>query len=174
MTVLPENAGCISIQGVTPSSEERQGWKAQSAGCHVGVGAAGESQQSGSDPTLWIYRDRTVALLRRYMRLSVEVGKLPALLGREFFRTRVTSYRTSTFEDAVIFVHDVERSLEELPDFDKSIIATVVLQEYSHEEAAQVLGCALRTVARNYPEALDRVSAIFLRKSLLTEVPHSK
>ncbi len=38
----------------------------------------------GADPDLWLYRDRTLALLKRYMRLSVEVGRLPSLLGREF------------------------------------------------------------------------------------------
>jgi hypothetical protein len=39
---------------------------------------------------LWPYRRRTVALLRRYSRASIEVGRLPSLLGREFFRSRVT------------------------------------------------------------------------------------
>jgi hypothetical protein len=34
-----------------------------------------------------IYRGRTVAMLRRYMRYSIETGRLPSLLGREFFRT---------------------------------------------------------------------------------------
>jgi hypothetical protein len=58
---------------------------------------------SPADPDLWLYRDRTIAILRRYLRLAVEVGRLPALLGREFFRTRVTSYHTQTFEDTVIF-----------------------------------------------------------------------
>src|SRR5258705_9881184 len=67
-----------------------------------------EKPESHGD--LWLYRERTVGMLRRYMRLSVEVGRLPSLLGREFFRTRVTSYSASTFEDSVIFVHDVERS----------------------------------------------------------------
>ena len=47
----------------------------------------------GENPDLWLYRDRTVALLRRYSRLSIEAGRLPSLLGREFFRTHVTSYR---------------------------------------------------------------------------------
>src|SRR5436305_13986039 len=66
----------------------------------------------GRDPDLWLYRERTLGMLRRYQRLSVEVGRLPSLLGREFFRTRVTSYHAGTFEDAVIFVHDVARGLE--------------------------------------------------------------
>src|SRR5450755_2465766 len=65
----------------------------------------------GRDPDLWLYRERTLGMLRRYQRLSVEVGRLPSLLGREFFRTRVTSYHAGTFEDAVIFVHDVARGL---------------------------------------------------------------
>lgn len=39
-----------------------------------------------SDPDLWLYRERTTALLRRYLRISIEVGRLPSLLGRELFR----------------------------------------------------------------------------------------
>src|SRR5438874_12809166 len=65
------------------------------------------------------YRHRTRALLRRYFYTSVEVGRLPSLLGRELFRSKVTSYRMSSFEDAVIFVHDVERALEQLDDSGK-------------------------------------------------------
>jgi DNA-directed RNA polymerase specialized sigma24 family protein len=130
-----------------------------------------ETQAPGADPDLWLYRKRTVGLLRRYMRLSIEVGRLPSLLGREFFRTRVTSYRASTFEDAVIFVHDVERSLEKLSDFDKKVIAKTVLQEYPQEEAARLIGCGQRHLARCYVEALDRVSEIFLKRRLLLRLP---
>jgi hypothetical protein len=126
------------------------------------------------DPDLWLYRRRTVGLLRKYMRLSIEVGRLPSLLGREFFRTRVTSYRASTFEDAVIFVHDVERSLERLNDFDKKLIANIVLQEYSQEEAARQMGCGHRHTARCYVEALDRVSELFLTRRLLLRLPCTK
>jgi hypothetical protein len=39
---------------------------------------------------------------------------LPSILGLQFFRSPVTSYRAASFEDIVIFVHDVERSLEQL------------------------------------------------------------
>jgi len=45
------------------------------------------------------YRGRTVAMLRRYMRYSIETGRLPSLLGRELFRAKVTSYTVVTFED---------------------------------------------------------------------------
>jgi hypothetical protein len=126
------------------------------------------------DPDLWLYRDRSVALLRRYMRLSIEVGRMPSLLGREFFRSRVTSYKASTFEDSVIFVHDVEVSLEKLNQFDKQLIAKIVLQEYSQDEAGRLLGCGRRHVVRCYPEALDRVTEVFLKRALLTRLPRTK
>src|SRR5277367_2294179 len=61
---------------------------------------------------LWSYRSRTMALLRRYARASVEVGRLPSLLGREFFRSRVTSYSMRNFEDTMVFVTDMEHTLE--------------------------------------------------------------
>jgi hypothetical protein len=136
--------------------------------------ADGCTQISGRDPDLWLYRDRTVGLLRRYLRLSIEVGRMPSLLGREFFRTRVTSYKASTFEDSVIFVHDVERSLEELNEFEKKLIAKIVLQQYSKEEAGRLLGCGYRTVERLFPEALDRVTEILLRREILTGLPRTK
>lgn len=122
----------------------------------------------GANPDLWLYRDRTVAMLRRYMRLSVEVGRLPSLLGREFFRTRVTSYHVATFEDTVIFVHDVERTLGRLDSFSQKLIAKIVLQEYTRDETARLLGCWRRTVGRRYEEALDRLSEMFLEGGLLT------
>jgi hypothetical protein len=125
----------------------------------------------GSDPDLWLYRERTVGLLRRYHRLSVEVGRLPSLLGREFFRTRVTSYRAGTFEDAVIFVHDVARGLEKLDSFDHKLIAKIVLQDYTHNETARLLGCWRRTVGRRFPEALDQLTDIFLEAGLLVRLP---
>jgi len=121
----------------------------------------------GANPDLWLYRDRTVALLRRYMRLSVEVGRLPSLLGREFFRTRVTSYHVGTFEDTVIFVHDVERMLGLLDPFSQKLIAKIVLQEYTRDEVARLLGCWRRTVSRRYEEAIDRLSEMFLDGGLL-------
>ena len=100
-------------------------------------------------------------------------GRLPSLLGREFFRSKVTSYRVGTFEDAVIFVHDVEQALENLDGFDKKLIARVVLQDYTQDEAARLLGCARRTVVRRFPEALDHVSEIFLAGGLLNRLPET-
>ena len=95
------------------------------------------------------------------------------MLGREFFRTRVTSYHAGTFEDAVIFVHDVARGLEQLGEFERKLIAKIALQDYTQNETARVLGCWRRTVGRRFPEALDRMTEIFLDSGLLIRLPAS-
>ena len=120
---------------------------------------------------LWLYRERTVALLRRYLRISIEVGRLPSLLGRELFRSKVTSYRMASFEDGVIFVHDVEHALEQLSEFWQQVIAVVVFHDHTRDEAAAVLRCARRTVCREFADALDRVSELFLDGGLLNRLP---
>jgi len=117
------------------------------------------------------YRDRTIALLRRYFMLSIETGRLPSLLGREFFRAKCSSYRLVTFEDAVIFVHDIEKCLEGLPKLTQQVIAKTVLQDCTFEEAAYVLHRGRMTVIRHYEDGLDDLSEIFLRKGLMTLLP---
>jgi len=114
-----------------------------------------------------IYRGRTVAMLRKYMRYSMETGRLPSLLGREFFRAKVTSYTVVTFEDRVIFVHDMERCLEKLDEFSRQIIARHILQEHDQEATARLLQCTDRTVRTHVPIALDMLSEILLEVGLL-------
>src|SRR5258706_14047572 len=64
-----------------------------------------------------LYRKRTINLLQRYAKLSIETGRLPSVLGGMGFRARISSYPLHTFEDAVIFVFDVERCLGELDKY---------------------------------------------------------
>jgi hypothetical protein len=120
---------------------------------------------------LWPYRRRTVALLRRYARASVEVGRLPSLLGREFFRSRVTSYTMRNFEDVVIFVTDMERSIEKLTLIEKKLLAMNVLEEYTIDEIARLLGYHPKTIRRLLPDALDQLSRIMLASGLMDKLP---
>jgi len=120
---------------------------------------------------LWFYRSRTVALLRRYMRFSLETGRLPSVVGREFFRAKVTSYTATTFEDRVIFVRDVEMSLNRLEYWDQQLIARVILQEHNQGQAAYMLHCSRSTVQRRLSEVLDLLSEDFLRVGLLVALP---
>jgi hypothetical protein len=123
---------------------------------------------------LWPYRRRTVALLRRYARASVEVGRLPSLLGREFFRSRVTSYTMRNFEDVVIFVADMEQAIEKLNALEKKLLAMNVLEEYTIPEVARLLGCTQRTVERFLQDALDQLSRILLAGGLMEKLPSVK
>jgi hypothetical protein len=126
------------------------------------------------NPDIWLYRKRTTALLRRYMRLSIETGRLPSVIGRELFRAKITTYTATTFEERVIFVHDIERCLERLAPFDQKIIARIVLQEYDHERAARILHCTRKTIERRLPEVLDELSEDFLKARLLVPLPVAK
>jgi hypothetical protein len=116
------------------------------------------------------YRGRTVAMLRRYMRYSIETGRLPSLLGREFFCAKVTSYTVVTFEDRVIFVHDMETCLERLDEFSRQLIARHILQEHDQEETARLLHCNEKTVRRLIPLALDLMSEILLERGLMERI----
>ncbi len=116
------------------------------------------------------YRGRTVTMLRRYMRYSIETGRLPSLLGREFFRAKVTSYTVVTFEDRVIFVHDMETCLDKLDEFSRQIIGRHILQEHDQAETARLLNCSERTIRTYTPMALDLLSDILLEVGLLAPI----
>jgi len=117
-----------------------------------------------------IYRGRTVAMLRRYLKYSMETGRLPSLLGQEFFRAKVTAYRVVTFEDRVIFVHDMEKCLERLDEFSRQLIARHVLQEHDRCATARLLHCNEKTVRRLTPVALDQLCEIMLEVGLMERI----
>lgn len=118
-------------------------------------------------PELAFYRKYTEAMLRRYMRLSRSVGRMPALLGHDAFRGKMSTYRVTSFEDSVIFVYDMEKCLNKLDYFSKELIRRISLQEYTQEEAAGLLGVSLRTIVRRYSKAIDLLTQIFMDYRLL-------
>jgi len=131
----------------------------------------GGVQDQAEGVSITAYRGRTIGLLRRYFHMSLDLGRLPSLLGREFFRARVTSYHVHSFEDVVILVHDVERCLERLDEFARQLVARVVFQDYTWDETAVLMGCSRRTVARQFSRTLDRLTEIFLEVGLLCPFP---
>jgi hypothetical protein len=120
--------------------------------------------------TLAAYRPYTRALLRRYIRVAVDLGRLPSILGGLCFRARVSSYRLRTFEDSVIFVHDIERVFDRIERPAMEIIAGVILLDYSIPEAALRLGIPVKRAERRYASALDALSAALLEAGLLRPV----
>ena len=116
---------------------------------------------------LAFYRKRTELLLRRYMRVSMDMGRVPSVMGNIVFRGRASSYRIRNFEEAVIFVIDVEKCLKRLDGFSQELIARIALQEYTQAETAELMKQGLRSVTRKYGEVLDRLTSIFLESKLL-------
>ncbi len=112
---------------------------------------------------LFQYRYETVAILQKYLAVSLDLGRLPSVLGGEMFRSKVTSYRISTFEDLVIFVTDFGACLDRLSECARRFLTLHLLQEYSKEESAAKMGCDVRNARRIYCDALDEMSEILLR-----------
>jgi hypothetical protein len=132
----------------------------------------GETQRrTPPKPELAFYRKYTEAMLRRYTRLSLSVGRMPALLGHDAFRGKMSTYRVTSFEDSVIFVYDVEKCLKKLDGFSQELIRRIALQEYTQGEAAGLLRVSLRTIVRRYGEAIDGLTHIFLEHRLLNVDP---
>ena len=113
------------------------------------------------------YRKYTEQLLRRYMRTSMEMGRSPSVLGNLVFRGKASHTGVRNFEDAIIFVHDVESCLKKLDGQGRELIARIALQEYTQGEVAEMLGRSVRTVMRRYAETLDRLTVILLDVELL-------
>jgi hypothetical protein len=113
------------------------------------------------------YRKHTLALLHRYLRLSMELGRAPSMLGKLKLQGRVSSYRLRTFEDGLIFVLDVEKCIDQLDKTSRAIVAHVVLEDYTTLEAGMLTGESQRSATRIYSEALNRLTALFLQFGLL-------
>jgi len=72
-----------------------------------------------------------------------------------------------SFEDAVIFVLDVERCLNRLGTLDRQLLSRIVLQEYTQQETAALLGMCVRSVSSKLAIALDRLTEQLLATGLL-------
>jgi hypothetical protein len=126
-----------------------------------------------ADPvvSLGFYRKHTEKMLRRYLYASMQVGRSPSILGDPIARGWCSSRPIRTFEDAVIFVLDVETCLNQLGSLDRQMLSRIVLQEYTQAEAAMLLGMSVRTISYRFPQALDRLTEKLLATGLLV-LPH--
>ena len=121
---------------------------------------------------LAFYRKYTEALLRRYLRLSMQAGRVPSLLSREMFRGQVTHYRARGFEEVVIFCHDVEQRLGRLNYTEQQLIKRLVLQQYTQGEAAGMMGMRLSNLLQRYGQTVDRLTQMLLDDGLLNPLSH--
>lgn len=126
-----------------------------------------EAEKPAPLVSLGFYRKHTESMLRRYLYASMQVGRTPSILSDPVGRGWASSRPVRTFEDAVIFVLDVETCLKRLSSLDRMLLSRIVLQEYTQAEAAALLGMSPRTVAYKFPQALDRLTELLLDADLL-------
>lgn len=115
------------------------------------------------------FRGQTLAIMRHFFELSCQVGRLPSLLGREFFRAKVSHHSIPSFEEQVVFSRDVELCLARLSDEHAEMITLIGLYDFSRDEIAEMLRCTMSWVHHHVAQALDSLSEIFLQAGLLSE-----
>ena len=128
-----------------------------------------EAKAPAAEPivSLAFYRKHTENMLRRYLYASMQVGRAPSILGEPLARGWVSSRPVHTFEDAVIFVLDVETCLNQLGSLDRQLLCRIVIQEYTQAEAATLLGMSVRAICYKFPQAVDRLTEKLLETGLL-------
>jgi hypothetical protein len=138
----------------------------------IGTGQTGlphlvEDTRRPVEPQMAFYRKYTEAMLQRYVRMTMEAGKVPSLLGQEMFHGNVTNCRVESFDDVVIFLHDVGTCLGKLDEEQQDLISRIALQQYTLGETAKLMGLKPRTVVRRYGLAVDSLTRIFLGVKML-------
>ena len=142
-------------------------WEGEPASAGIHPNASAKPPAKAPVVSLAFYRKYTENLLRRYLYASMQVGRAPSLLGAPVGRGWASSRPIRTFEDAVIFVLDVEQCLSRLNSLDRQMLCRIVLQAYTQAEAAPLLGMSVRSVSARFPEALDRLTKKLLDAKLL-------
>lgn len=165
---LPMVWGVSSPQRAWQS--DRSTWEVKPAAAQAAKPAV-KAPSTGPVVSLGFYRKHTESLLRRYLYASMQVGRAPNILGDPVARGWCSSRPIRTFEDAVIFVLDVEKCLNQLGALDRMMLSRIVLQEYTQAETASLLGMAVRTISYKFPRAIDRLTEKLLQCGLLV-IPH--
>ncbi len=121
-----------------------------------------------AEPETICFRAQTISIVRHFFEISSQVGRLPSILGREFFRAKVSHHSVPSFEDQAVFVHDIEHCLMKLNADHARMITMVGLYDFSRDEVAAMLRHCRSWVNRRYIEALDALTQIFLDANILS------
>jgi sigma-70-like protein len=119
------------------------------------------------EPETVCYRGQALAIVRNFFEMSSQLGRLPSILGREFFRAKVSHHAIPSFEDQALFAHDVEQSLMKLDDGEIQVLTLVGFYDLNLHEAAEILHWSAGYVSQRFAEAIARVTQIFLDRGIL-------
>ena len=160
-------SAALQLPAIWASSSAQAEWQIEHAAWLEAAASQPEPDESSHSISLAFYRKHTESILRRYLYASMQVGRAPSILADPVGRGWASSRPIRTFEDAVIFVLDVERCLERLNPLDRQMLSRIVLQEYTQAETAQLLGMSVRTISYKFPQAIDRLTTHLLDTGLL-------
>ena len=119
------------------------------------------------EPETVCYRGQTLAIVRHFFEMSCQLGRLPSILGREFFRAKVSHHAIPSFEDQALFAHDIQRSLMKLDDAEMDVLTLVGLYDLNLDEAAEILHWSAGYISQRFAEGLAHLTQIFLDSGLL-------
>jgi AraC-like DNA-binding protein len=119
------------------------------------------------EPEMVCYRGQTMAIVRHFFEMSCQLGRLPSILGREFFRAKVSHHSIPSFEDQALFSHDVRQSLARLERQEMEVLTLIGLYDLTLEEAARMLGCSPSYLSQRFAEAVAHLTQIFLDNRVL-------
>ena len=115
-----------------------------------------------------MFRAHSIKLLRHYLRLSLDYGRVPSVLGGETMRARVSHTRMHTIEDETIFIHDMNRCLEQVLDREElRLLALIVFMDYTFEEASLETKYSIRQTYRMFYDTMDRLTRAFFKRDFL-------
>ena len=123
----------------------------------------------GERADLLFFRSQALGIVRHFFEIASQIGRLPSIMGREFFRAKVSHHAVPSFEEQAIFVLDVEAALARLNERDGELVALVGLFRYSMDDVAKMLGRSRSYVAQHFADSLDQLAKTFLEIGLLRE-----
>ena len=124
-----------------------------------------DREKTEPDASLAFYRKHTESMLRRYLYASMQVGRSPSILGDPVARGWVSSRPVKTFEDAVIFVLDIESCLNRLDSLERQMLSRIVIQGTHRQRHTDLLSMSLRTISYKFPQALDHLTERLLESA---------
>jgi predicted DNA-binding protein (UPF0251 family) len=119
------------------------------------------------EPETVCYRGQALAIVRHFFEMSCQLGRLPSILGREFFRAKVSHHAIPSFEDQALFSHDIRQSLMKLDEDEMQVLTLVGLYDLNLDEAAEILHWSTGYISQRFAQALSRLTQILLDNGLL-------
>jgi len=128
-----------------------------------------DEEYDGARADVLFYRSQALATVRHFFEIASQIGRLPSIMGREFFRAKVSHHAIPSFEEQAVFVLDVEAALARLNERDGELVALVGLFHYPMDDVARMLGRSRSYVAQHFADSVDHLAQVFLQTGLLRE-----